>query len=138
MLHLTQCQQQQQQLKYCACAVCCIADDTIAGLLSAVQAQDWSWPPYASNMLWELWEDTQSTSAEHSLNLHSAAAKEAPPVAATAPAGKSNLFVRILYNGLTLKLPWCTLSNCPLEEFVEWMQNSAVPEDLLAECLATP
>jgi hypothetical protein len=85
-------------------------DDTLGGLLSAVQAAGWSWPPYASNMLWELWQDE----AQH-----------------------SSYFVRVLYNGMVLPLPFCSMSDCPLGEFYDWLHKSAVPKDLLKECLAT-
>jgi hypothetical protein len=87
-----------------------VTDDTLGGLLSAVQAAGWSWPPYASNMLWELWQDE----AQH-----------------------SSYFVRVLYNGMVLPLPFCSMSDCPLSEFYDWLHQSAVPKDLLKECLAT-
>ncbi|KAG5175195.1 histidine phosphatase superfamily [Tribonema minus] len=85
-------------------------DDTIGGLLSALQVAGWNWPPYASNLIWELWRDDSS----------------------------SQPFVRVIYNGKVLELPFCSQATCPLQEFRSWLLAHVVPSDMLAECQQGP
>lgn len=36
--------------------------DTVGGILAALNVTDWSWPPYASNIVLELWKRTETES----------------------------------------------------------------------------
>ncbi|CAN0316085.1 unnamed protein product, partial [Hapterophycus canaliculatus] len=36
--------------------------DTVGGILAALNVTDWAWPPYASNIVLELWQRTESES----------------------------------------------------------------------------
>lgn len=86
-------------------------DDSIGVLLGALQTQDYRWPPYASNLIFELW---RKSDGEH--------------------------YVRVLYNGVALQLPFCTFENdagtgaCLAELFISNLRMSAVPEDWAKEC----
>ncbi|KAF9951828.1 hypothetical protein BGZ72_006714 [Mortierella alpina] len=81
-------------------------DTTIVPLLGMLNAEDMRWPPYASNMLMELWKT---------------------------PEGSH--FVRVLYNNVVLKTvsDWCNLEWCPLDTFVNYLDRFIV-KDLTKEC----
>ncbi|KAF9111233.1 hypothetical protein BGX27_005209 [Mortierella sp. AM989] len=81
-------------------------DTTISPLLGLFDSLDQRWPPYASNMLIELWK---SPSGEH--------------------------HVRVLYNGaiLSTKSKWCDLEWCPLDTFINHLDKFIV-EDVTASC----
>ncbi|KAG0079712.1 hypothetical protein BGZ93_008713 [Podila epicladia] len=81
-------------------------DTTIAPLLGLLESTDMRWPPYASNLIFELW---------------------------TAPSGER--FVRIFHNGNVLQTTtkWCNLEWCPISQFVAHM-NKYIPQDILDEC----
>mmetsp|Transcript_12460 Transcript_12460/g.18708 ORF Transcript_12460/g.18708 Transcript_12460/m.18708 type:complete len:305 (+) Transcript_12460:680-1594(+) len=81
-------------------------DDTIGGLLSALHLKGWNWPPYASNMIWELWSDALSLEP----------------------------FVRVLYNGKVMTLPFCSQKTCLLEQFVSWLKMHAISDDMESDC----
>ncbi|KAF8950984.1 Acid phosphatase-like protein 2 [Haplosporangium bisporale] len=81
-------------------------DTTLSPLLGMLDSADMRWPPYASNMLVELWK---SGSGEH--------------------------FVRVIYNHKVVetKSKWCDLSWCPLDKFMAHLDRFYV-SDLLKEC----
>ncbi|KAG0029930.1 Lysophosphatidic acid phosphatase type 6 [Podila clonocystis] len=81
-------------------------DTTLSPLLGMLDSADMRWPPYASNMLVELWK---SGSGEH--------------------------FVRVIYNHKVVetKSGWCDLSWCPLEKFTTHLDRFYVA-DLFKEC----
>ncbi|KAK3838175.1 MAG: histidine phosphatase superfamily [Linnemannia gamsii] len=81
-------------------------DTTVLPLLGLFDAEDMRWPPYASNILVELWKTPQE---EH--------------------------FVRVLYNQAVLltKSNWCNLEWCPLEAFVTHLDRF-ISKDLMSEC----
>jgi hypothetical protein len=80
-------------------------DDTIGGILAALQVKDWGWPPYASNILIELWK------------------------------GENGYAVRVIYNGKQLQLPFCSDELCPLDVFEQFLLRHLIPNDLATECL---
>ncbi|KAF9299175.1 hypothetical protein BGZ74_009022 [Mortierella antarctica] len=81
-------------------------DGTIGPLLGLLESTDLRWPPYASNLIFELW---------------------------TAPSGER--FVRIFQNGSIMQTTtkWCNLEWCPISQFVANMQKY-IPQDILGEC----
>ncbi|KAJ1916520.1 hypothetical protein H4219_003735 [Mycoemilia scoparia] len=93
-------------------------DDTVSSLLGTFRADDKNilWPPYRSNMLFELWKLKGST---------------------TTAAGGKKYIVRVIYNGEVLTLQennqWCDLNGCDLDTFIEYL-NKYVPKDLAKEC----
>ena len=82
-------------------------DDTLFGMLGNLHAENINWPPYASNMQFELWEMLD---------------------------GSGDMRVRIIYNGEPVHVKWCDMSQgCNLYKFVEFAKKQ-VPGDLDAEC----
>ncbi|KAG0021459.1 Acid phosphatase-like protein 2 [Podila clonocystis] len=81
-------------------------DTTIAPLLGLLESTDMRWPPYASNLIFELW---------------------------TAPSGER--FVRIFQNGNVMQTTtkWCNLEWCPMSQFAANMEKY-IPQDILDEC----
>ncbi|KAG0025824.1 hypothetical protein BGZ82_009818 [Podila clonocystis] len=81
-------------------------DTTIAPLLGLLESADMRWPPYASNLIFELW---------------------------TAPSGER--FVRIFHNGNVMQTTtkWCNLEWCPMSQFAANMEKY-IPQDILDEC----
>ncbi|KAG0323150.1 Acid phosphatase-like protein 2, partial [Podila horticola] len=81
-------------------------DSTIAPLLGLLESTDMRWPPYASNLIFELW---------------------------TAPSGER--FVRIFQNGSVMQTTtkWCNLEWCPMSQFKANMEKY-IPKDILGEC----
>ncbi|KAF9426769.1 Acid phosphatase-like protein 2 [Entomortierella beljakovae] len=82
-------------------------DTTILPLIGMFDGSDVSWPPYASNILVELWKSP-----------------------------KDELFVRVLYNGAILqtKSNWCDLEWCPLDTFVQYLDTFIV-QDMATSCV---
>ncbi|KAF8928361.1 Acid phosphatase-like protein 2 [Dissophora ornata] len=81
-------------------------DTTLLPLLGMLDSADMRWPPYASNLIFELWS---SPSKER--------------------------FVRVLYNGRAVKTKsnWCDLEWCPLDTVVKYMGQFIV-DNLGARC----
>ncbi|CAO3571917.1 unnamed protein product [Mortierella alpina] len=81
-------------------------DTTIAPILGMLDAEDMRWPPYASNILIELWKTP-----------------------------KGNHFVRVLYNHMVLETAsgWCDLEWCPLDDFVAYLDRFIL-KDLISHC----
>ncbi|KAJ2725506.1 hypothetical protein GGI07_001262 [Coemansia sp. Benny D115] len=87
-------------------------DSTVMPMLAALKASnhDMLWPPYASNLVFELWRKNDG-----------------------------NRVVRVLYNGRVLRLQegfeWCDLNACPVKTFFEHL-DKYIPRDIVAECAA--
>ncbi len=77
-------------------------DTTLIPLLGALEvgAEQFSWSPYASSMLLELWRLPE------------------PGEGGGEGRGKGEHFVRILYNGELLRVPFCDMRRCPLLTFL--------------------
>ncbi|KAG0211710.1 Acid phosphatase-like protein 2 [Mortierella sp. NVP41] len=86
-------------------------DTTITPLLGVLDSLDMRWPPYASNVLIELWE---TPSKEQ--------------------------FVRALYNNRVVetKSNWCDLSWCPLQTFFQHLGHFLPGDDYLQKCQLQP
>ncbi|KAK9718795.1 hypothetical protein K7432_005241 [Basidiobolus ranarum] len=77
-------------------------DDTMTGVLGLLHSKDMRWPPYASNLLFELWQR------------------------------KDNSYhLRIIFNGkvLELKEKWCNLHSCPVEQFFKYIESKTLKRD---------
>ena len=83
-------------------------DSTIGAVLGAFNLTQWRWPPYASNILIEMWK----------------------------PEDNSEHFVRFIYNGELVHLPFAESTECSLSKFIQYI-SILIPENLLAECHAT-
>jgi len=68
-------------------------DNTVAPLLGALGVIPMEWPPYASNLIFELWKDNESSM--DSVNF-------------------GDYVVRVIYNGKVIKTNWCDFNKCPL------------------------
>ncbi|KAG0317341.1 Acid phosphatase-like protein 2 [Dissophora globulifera] len=81
-------------------------DTTILPMLGMLDSTDLRWPPYASNLLIELWKS---------------------------PSGEN--YVRVLYNNAIIqtKSEWCDLEWCPLKTFVDYLDRFIV-KDLTKLC----
>eukprot|EP01028_Stygiella_incarcerata_P014570 TRINITY_DN984_c1_g2_i2.p1 TRINITY_DN984_c1_g2~~TRINITY_DN984_c1_g2_i2.p1 ORF type:complete len:267 (+),score=65.01 TRINITY_DN984_c1_g2_i2:744-1544(+) len=81
-------------------------DTTVAPLLIAMNAFDNIWPPYASHVVFELFQEPKS----------------------------GNFSVRVIYNEKTLVLEQCQGEEiCPLEYFLKQLEP-VVPDDYVQEC----
>ncbi|KAJ2234320.1 hypothetical protein H4R99_003085 [Coemansia sp. RSA 1722] len=87
-------------------------DSTIVPLLASLKASNRNmlWPPYASNLLLELWKKTDGSRV-----------------------------VRVIYNGKVLELQdgnqWCDLGACPVDTFFGHI-DKFIPTDITTECAA--
>jgi len=92
-------------------------DSTIAPLLGAFQCFDNRWPPFASNLIFEMLREKQSP---------------------------EKYFVRLIYNDRILAIPQCSAQArpgsegtlCPFERFQE-IANRVIPQDYEKECSLT-
>eukprot|EP00898_Chlorokybus_atmophyticus_P007996 jgi/Chlat1/8198/Chrsp76S00613 len=92
-------------------------DVTIGPLLGALNQTGWRWPPYASQVLFELW------SREHNNNNSS-----------NNNNNKEEFVLRAFYNGKLMTLPFCERgTTCTLDEVRAWA-TGLVPEDVGEEC----
>ncbi|KAI9599247.1 histidine phosphatase superfamily [Syncephalis fuscata] len=89
-------------------------DDTVYGLIGLLLAKDLRWPPYASNLIFELWQE---------------------PKPNTKPRDPSNYVVRIIYNGRPLAADWCDFKACPLPKYLEHIEKH-IERDLPNACKA--
>ena len=94
-------------------------DSTIAPLLIAFDHFDQRWPPFAANVIFELYEGkNQQAASSPSVDAH---------------------YVRMLYNNTVLRLPGCKTTAvedgtlCPLKNFLE-IAATATPKDFHLEC----
>ncbi|KAG0228294.1 hypothetical protein BGW42_002286 [Actinomortierella wolfii] len=91
-------------------------DDTITTVLGVLKSKDIRWPPYASNVLFELWK-VPCESIQNGCN----------------STNDDAYFVRAFYNGEVVEATWCDLSWCPYETFLAHL-NSFIPDDIFNEC----
>jgi len=68
-------------------------DNSVAPIMGALGVEPMEWPPYASNLIFELWKDDESNSDSVNFN---------------------DYVVRIIYNGEVIKTNWCDFNSCPL------------------------
>ncbi len=80
-------------------------DNTLVFLLNALQIGDKRWPPFASNLVFEQWQNER--------------------------AGKQVVVVK--YNGVEQKIPECSNTWCPTEEFVNII-SKFFWKDYFTEC----
>ncbi|KAJ1965092.1 hypothetical protein GGI12_001008 [Dipsacomyces acuminosporus] len=86
-------------------------DSTVAPILGVFKSSNrhMLWPPYASNLIFELWKQKKD----------------------------GGYVVRVIHNGETLKLQsgaeWCDLESCPVEKFTGYFKDY-IPDDIAAEC----
>lgn len=87
-------------------------DTTIAYLHAALKTRVREWPPYASNLIFELW-------------------RPLPP-----PAGQSAAFVRAIYNGAVVQFSWATRHSDGLVSWAEFRAycDHLIPADHRSEC----
>ncbi|KJE90911.1 hypothetical protein CAOG_02144 [Capsaspora owczarzaki ATCC 30864] len=80
-------------------------DSTIGAVLGAFNISGWRWPPYASNIQIELWQDVNG-----------------------------EFFVRVFYNGDLQQLPACPSTECPASTWIAYM-NTVIPSNFAADCM---
>jgi hypothetical protein len=80
-------------------------DTTILNLLGALDAENKSWPPYASNMIFEVWQQADE------------------------------VFLRIIYNGdiVKVKKNWCDFRRCSMNRFIDFFRP-ILELDMEREC----
>lgn len=94
-------------------------DSTIAYLHGAFQTGQYEWPPYAANLLVEVWRKEESTPPDWNTQLPD-----------------PSIYIRIIYNGIYLVLPWCQEEDslyCPLAHFLQFI-SSVIPTNMPSEC----
>lgn len=93
-------------------------DTTIGAVLGALNVTGFQWPPYASNMQFELWKQSSSSSEN-------------------AVQDDSDFYVRVLYNGAVLPMyaAGCCDDMCPADDFISYL-DSMIPDDVAAICAA--
>ncbi|KAK9478937.1 histidine phosphatase superfamily [Lipomyces japonicus] len=112
--------QPQPQVKPEKLALYASHDTTIASILSALRVFDNTWPPFTSDLRFELFADTPTTITTTSTT---------PP----------NYYVRLTYNDVPLTLPSCAKyyktdkTLCSLQQF-EAAVNEFIPRDWEREC----
>ncbi|RKP05903.1 histidine phosphatase superfamily [Thamnocephalis sphaerospora] len=79
-------------------------DDTVYGLIGSLLADDMRWPPYASNLIFELWQNSVPTSNDP----------------------RDKYMVRVFYNGKPLPTRWCDMNACPLSKYLNHIENRIV------------
>lgn len=83
-------------------------DSSLSALLGALQSMDMRWPPYASNMLIELWKPKTTDNSNKD------------PF--------ENYMVRFIYNGKPLVTSWCSSplseGTCTVKDFVDYLDNT--------------
>ena len=91
-------------------------DTVLSPLLSMLGIHDWRWPPYASRLVFELWQDISGAKDQ--------------PTDSTILSKFGNYFIRVLYNGedLTSKVKFCEgqiVDNqlCPASAFVKFVSD---------------
>ncbi|CAM9679794.1 unnamed protein product [Ascophyllum nodosum] len=96
--------------------------DTVGGILAALNVTDWAWPPYASNIVLELWKRTETEEI----------------LVRTTEGGQveAELFVRLLYNGRVVRPSFCERDECPLQSFEKHIMEFLMPENLGEACRA--
>jgi len=68
-------------------------DNTVAPVMGALGVEPMEWPPYASNIIFELWKDDKSNMDSIDFN---------------------DYVVRVIYNGKVIRTNWCDFNHCPL------------------------
>ncbi|ORX78455.1 phosphoglycerate mutase-like protein [Anaeromyces robustus] len=68
-------------------------DNSVAPIMGALGVEPMEWPPYASNLIFELWKDNDSNIDSVNFN---------------------DYVVRVIYNGEVIKTNWCDFNQCPL------------------------
>ncbi|KAJ2376538.1 hypothetical protein IW150_001921 [Coemansia sp. RSA 2607] len=87
-------------------------DSTLIPMLATMKASNHNmlWPPYASNILLELWKKSDGSRV-----------------------------IRVIYNGQVLKLQkgheWCDLNACPVDTFLSYI-DQFIPTDIAMQCKA--
>jgi len=91
-------------------------DTVLSPLLSMLGIHDWRWPPYASRLVFELWQDTSGVKHQ--------------PTDSNILSKFGNYFIRVLYNGkdLTSKVKFCEgqivdSQLCPASAFVKYVSD---------------
>ncbi|KAK9431536.1 histidine phosphatase superfamily [Lipomyces doorenjongii] len=124
-------------------------DTTIASLLCAIQAFDHQWPPFTSDIRFELFAHSKPVEVPKPADKPTVSTSESEVMnTPLRPAGfvssktKREYFVRLTYNDKTLKLPGCAKegehlpgdsSFCTLEAF-EKVINEFVPQNWELQC----
>ncbi|KAI9293713.1 phosphoglycerate mutase-like protein [Neoconidiobolus thromboides FSU 785] len=80
-------------------------DTSIAAILGALHSDDMNWPPYASNLIFELWVAKNKTIKDKEDILN-------------------QIKLRMIYNGKKLATSWCKLEECNLTTFLNYLDNS--------------
>jgi len=95
-------------------------DSTVAPILAAYEVFDHKWPPFASNIILELYKDTAPANPkDHNV--------------------ENNHYVRMLYNNEALKIPGCQETAveggflCPLSTFLA-LSKKVIPENYEEAC----
>jgi len=68
-------------------------DNSVAPIMGALGVEPMEWPPYASNLIFELWRDNESSIDSVNFN---------------------DYVVRVIYNGKVIRTNWCDFNKCPL------------------------
>jgi len=75
-------------------------DNSVGPIMGALGVEPMEWPPYASNLIFELWKKNDDESSIESIDF-------------------SDYVIRVIYNGKIIKTNWCDFNACPLLSFYD-------------------
>ncbi|KAI9297430.1 phosphoglycerate mutase-like protein [Neoconidiobolus thromboides FSU 785] len=79
-------------------------DTSVTPLLGALNSTEMRWPPYSSNIQFELWKkDSKKCKSKNSI--------------------LNQYFIRMFYNGKSLVTSWCPESGCSIHKFLGYLDN---------------
>eukprot|EP00775_Hariotina_reticulata_P008609 gene8609-8790_t len=96
-------------------------------LLTALGIELETWPPYISNLVFELWELSPPTVSPQNNMAAGSSTSAGAAAAAAPPASPGSFMVRVLYNKQPLQLPGAAEGDPHILEFSHFRENVLAP-----------